>query len=755
MKTKTSSVSIKLDGQTITLETGLFGVQSAGSVTARCGDTIVMASAVTGAPKEGLDFFPLTIEYREKHYAGGIITSNRFIKREGRPSDNEILTSRLIDRSVRPFFPKNLFNEVQIIITPLSIDGVNEPEILGIIAASAAVSISPIPFAGPIGAVRLGLKDGKFITNPTSEQKLTSDLDLVISGTSDSIAMVEAGSKEISEKDILGALKEGQKQLALVTDAITQLVNLVGKPKVDVPEEIIDPAVTALLDSVNAADVIEESKTQSGEGIKLSPIVDALVGENEEIDKMQLARLIDDKLKEEIRRMIVKDSVRYDGRKTDEIRSITASVGLLPRTHGSGFFQRGMTHVLSVVTLASPAHEQLMEGMKGEESKRYMHHYNMTPVATGEPGRFGNPGRREIGHGALAERALLPVLPSQEDFPYTIRVVSEVMSSNGSTSQASVCGSSLSLMDAGVPIKKPVAGIAMGLITTGKDFITLSDIAGLEDHFGDMDFKVAGTKDGITAIQMDVKVLGVNAAILESALEQAKVGRFHILDKMAEAIKEPRADLSPYAPRIVTILIPGEKIGLLIGPGGKTIRELQTKYEVEINVDEDELHGIVNIAGIDPAKVKAAKEYVDGLTAMPEIGKVYDGEVKHLMDFGAFVEILPGQEGLVHVSRMGEGFVKHPSEVVKEGQIVKVKLYEIDSQGRLNLTMKLEDGGTGGGDRGGDRGLRPSTGARPFSPRPSAPASPRSEQPRRDSRPPRSTGPRREDRSFKKFQDFR
>ncbi len=749
MNKNISTSTINLDGKTIILETGKFGTQAAGTVTARCGDTIVLASAVTGEPREGIDFFPLTIEYREKHYAGGVISSSRFVKRESKPSDNEILTARLIDRSVRPLFPKDFYDEVQIIVHPLSIDHVNEPEVLGIIASAAALAVSQIPFTGDVAAVRVGIdKDGNMIANPTSQQKESSSLDLVISGSTKGIAMVEAGASQVSEETVLKALKFGQEQIEIVIAGINDLVKQAGKEKKILEATVHNPALIALVDKkLNVNEVIEQSKTVGGEGIKLSPIIDSLAGDDEEIDRIVLGRLIDERLKDRIRELIIKDKIRFDGRKTDEIRQITSEVGLLPRTHGSAFFQRGATHALSVATLASPAAAQLIDGMKGEETKRYMHHYNMSPIATGEPGRFGTPSRRETGHGALAERALMAVLPAEEDFPYTVRVVSEIMSSNGSTSQASVCGSTLALMDAGVPIIAPVAGIAMGLIIDGDNFVTLSDIAGLEDHFGDMDFKVAGTKQGITAIQMDVKVAGVTADMLETALEQARLGRLHILERMLTAISEPRAQLSKYAPRIESVTIPGDKIGLLIGPGGKTIRELQVLHSVEINVEEADGKGFVSIAGIDPEKVAAAKKFVADLTAEVEVGTTYTGTVKRLMDFGAFVEVMPGQEGLVHVSNMGEGFVKHPSEVVKEGDTVQVKVYEIDPQGRINLTMKLNEDPTSRGPRGGgDRDPRPGNDRGGFRPRPSGDRGPRRDAPR---------GGNRDQSRFQKFQDFR
>lgn len=685
------NTTVDIDGHIIKIETGLFGAQAAGCVTVSCCDTVVLGTAVSSGPKEGLDYFPLTVEYREKHYAGGIISSSRYVKREGRPADNEILTSRLIDRSIRPLFPSNYFDDVQVMVSPLSIDGQNEPEILGIIAASAALAISDLPWSGPVGAVRIGMDaEGKLIANPTADQKSNSKLDLVVSGGTGSIAMVEAGASEVSESEVLKALKYGQEKIEILVDVITKFAKEVGKTKkVVLPEEFPAEMVKLVNDKINVASLLKDSKAVGGEGLKLGPIIDSLCLLDPELDRNKVARLIDDKIKEHIRDMVLNKGERFDGRKSDQIRSLTATVGVLPRVHGSGFFQRGMTHVLSIVTLGSPSAEQTIDGMKGVETKRYIHHYNMPGYATGESGRVGNPGRREIGHGALAERALMPVLPSKAEFPYTIRVVSEVMSGNGSTSQASVCGSTLSLMDAGVPIKKPVAGIAMGLITKeGKEPVTLSDIAGLEDHFGDMDFKVAGTSDGITALQMDVKILGVTASILEKALAQALVGRQTILAAMNKAIETPRATVSTFAPKVATVQIPQEKIGELIGPGGKMIRQIQAEFEVEINVEET---GFVVITGIDLTKVTAAREFVAGLTAEAEVGKIYNGTVTRVESYGAFVEVLPGQDGLVHVSRMSTEFVDDANNILKVGDKVDVKCYEVDDQGRINLTMLLND----------------------------------------------------------------
>ena len=713
------STTIVLSGKTITIETGRFGAQASGSVTVRCGDTMVNASVVASKKiKEGIDYFPLSLDYQEKLYAGGLISSSRFIKREGRPNENEILTGRVIDRSLRPLFDQRSRNEVQIMVYPLSIDGSEEPEILAVIAASAAVSISDYPWLGPVGAVRVGMTpDGEYLVNPTAEQKLLSPLDLVVSGPKGGISMVEAGAIEVSEEKMIGALKFAQENTDIICEAIDKFAKENGKKKRTLEFSEISPEVVKLVkDEIKNIDEILENEAKKT-GTQMSEYTAAIALAHPEINPNQINEVADGMLREVARAGIVDKNIRPDGRNMEEIRKINIEVGLLPRTHGSAFFQRGLTHVLSVVTLASPSREQLIDGMKGESTKRYMHHYNMPGYASGEVSRPGT-GRREIGHGALAERAIFPMLPSTDVFPYTIRVVSEVMSSNGSTSQASVCGSTLSLMDAGVPLKKPVAGVAMGLITEGDKFITLTDISGLEDHLGDMDFKVAGTVDGITALQMDIKVTGVNADILVKALEQARRGRMKLLDIMNETLAAPRPKLSQYAPRISSTKVPQLKIGEIIGPGGKMIRQLQEDFTCEIDIQED---GTVTVTGKDQAKVDGAIAYIDSMVAEAEVGKVYEGTVVRIEAFGAFVNIIPGKDGLVHVSQV------HPEtfKAMKNGDKVTVRCYEIDSMGRVNLTM-LDEGespiraerpagtGFGGGDRGGrsfggggDRGGRP------------------------------------------------
>ena len=709
--------TIVLNGKTITIETGRFGAQASGSATVRCGDTVVIASVVaTNRVKEGIDYFPLSIDYQEKFYAGGVISSSRFIKREGRPSESEILTGRVIDRSLRPLFDQASRNEVQLMASPLSIDAVEEPEILAIIASSAAVSLSDYPWEGPIGAVRIGMNAaGEYIVNPTEQEKLVSPLDLVVSGPKGGICMVEAGANEVSEEKMTGALAYAQEYVDIIADGIAKFAKANGKTKRTIPAIEIDPEikkfVKAEIGDLKAILYNEATKT----GVQAREVVDAMILAHPDQNPSHIAETADGLLRDFARKAILDTKIRPDGREIEEIRPINIEIGLLPRTHGSAFFQRGLTHVLSVVTLASPAREMTIDGMKGESTKRYMHHYNMPGFAAGEVGRPGT-GRREIGHGALAERALVPVLPDQAIFPYTIRVVSEVMSSNGSTSQASICGSTLSLMDAGVPIKKPVAGTAMGLITEGDQFVTLTDICGIEDHLGDMDFKVAGTVDGITALQMDVKVTGIKAAVLTQAVQQAKRARLKILDLMIAAIAEPRKDISQYAPKIVSTKVPVSKIGDVIGSGGKIIHQIQDDFLVEVNIEDD---GTVTVTGNDQAKVAAALSYIESIVAEAEVGMTYQGTVARVEAFGAFVNVLPGKDGLVHISQVQPEVFK----AMKVGDKVEVRCYEVDSMGRVNLTMLKEGespiraqrppmgaggerprfGGGQGGQRGGGR----------------------------------------------------
>ena len=624
-------------------------------------------------------------------YAGGIIKSSRFVKREGRPSDEDFLTARLIDRTLRPVFPKSYRGDLQIIITPLSVDGENGPEILSAIAASAAASIASTPFDGPVGVVSVGMVDGELQSNPSNKQMKESDLDLIVSSTQESLTMIEAGANEVSEEKLAEALEFAHQENQKIISAIKDLADKAGTEKISFssPEQDDSEIEEVISKHVDDFDKLA-TEWATHKGRSIGDVVRAISQENEELDKKEIDNTLFKLLKKSVRQKIVKEQLRPDGRKPQDIRNIEIETSLLPRTHGSVQFKRGLTHALSITTLASPAHEQLMETMEGESTKRYIHHYNMPPFSTGESGRLAWPSRREIGHGSLAERAMMPVIPDENDFPYTIRVVSEIMSSNGSTSQAAVCGSSLSLMDAGVPIKKPVAGIAMGAVSEDDETVLLTDILGVEDFMGDMDFKVAGTQDGITAIQMDVKKLNVTPKFLGDALQDAKKGRLHILKEMNKVLSEPRTDINQYAPRVVNLVIPAKKIGTVIGPGGKMIRQIQEDFDVEVNVEDADEKGLVNISGVDAKKVEKAKEYVENLTAEVEVGKTYTGTVKNILDFGAFVEVLPGQEGLVHVSEMSDEFVKDPRSVVKEGEKVEVKVTEIDDKDRINLTMKSD-----------------------------------------------------------------
>jgi len=726
MDIKTQTINI--GGQDLVLETGRFAEQAGAAVTATYGDTVVFVAVVMGRANEALGYFPLSVEYQEKLYAGGKIKGSRWVKRDGRPSDDAILKARLIDRSIRPLFPDGIFNEVQVVATVLSADGVNDADMPAMYAVSAALAMSNMPWEGPISAVRLGLTpEGELVVNPNFEVRETSQLDLIVSGTTNATVMVEAGANEVSEAKMLEAFNLAQTENARISKEIAGFAKVAGKEKVvftpkDLDSELVDFVKTKLgKDQLNQMIKAMARLEPSGKDEFIAGLVEA----NDAYTRSQYAAVIDSLLKKEARRQTLEDGVRPDGRKLDEIRPISVEVGLLPRTHGSGMFKRGSTQALTICTLGSPSLNQLIENMEGEESKRYIHHYYMPPFSVGETGRVGWPSRREIGHGALAERALEPVIPSEEDFPYTIHVVSELMSSNGSTSMASVCGSTMSLMDAGVPLKKPVAGIAMGLLTDGENYVVLTDIQGLEDHTGDMDFKVAGTRDGITAMQMDIKVKGIPFDVLQKALEQARVGRLYILDKMLAVLPEPRPTLSPYAPKIETIQIPVERIGEIIGPGGKVIKAIIADSGADVDIEDD---GRVFISSIDQSSIDKARRTIEGIIKEVEPGEEYEGEVSRIENFGAFVDILPGKSGLVHVSRMKAGFVKDPHDVVEIGDMVKVRVTEIDNMGRINLTMlSLEEeaemkanqperpnfGNRGprrdfdrGNDRGGDRGDR-------------------------------------------------
>ena len=683
---KSITKSVTVNGQEITFELGKFAEQASAAVLVKSGDTVVHVTVVGGPVNKSLGYFPLSVDYQEKLYASGIIKGSRWVKREGKPTDEAILRARLIDRSIRPLFPKGYKNEVQVVAMVLSYDQTNEPDMLALCGTSAALSLSSIPFQGPIAAVRVGLDDkGQTILNPTIKQQETSSLDLVVSGSKEAVVMVEAGAKEVTEADTLKALEAGHQEIQKITAVIDELVKEAGVKKTEFVPEPTDEAIKKQVLDKTKLELDDLVKSmQTGASYKtLYDLKDATVEELEDLDSSLVKDTIDEYFSASLRNQLFAKKVRPDGRKTDQLRELSSEVSILPRTHGSGLFKRGSTQALTVATLGSPSLEQLIEDLEGETSKRYIHHYNFPPYSVGETGRVGWPSRREIGHGALAERALEPVLPSEDDFPYTIRVVSEIMSSNGSTSMASVCGSTLSLMDAGVPITKPVAGIAMGLMTDGKDYLVLTDIQGLEDHIGDMDFKVAGTKDGITALQMDIKVSGIPFEVLTKALEQAKTARLSILDNMLKAIAKPKDQVSEFAPKVKTLSIPVDKIGELIGPGGKNIKKIIAETECEVNVDDD---GRVTITGVDATKLDQAFTWVDGLTREIEAGEEFDGKVVRIENFGAFVELLPGRDGLVHVSKLSTEFVKDINQVVKMGDTLHVRVNEIDDQGRVSLT---------------------------------------------------------------------
>lgn len=676
--------------QKLTLETGRYAQQAAAAVVARLGDTVVLSTVVAGRENPDIDYLPLFVEYQEKLYAGGKIKGSRWVKREGRPSDEAILTARLIDRSIRPLFPKNLRQEIQVVVTTLSVDGENDPDILAIFATAAAVSLSGLPFAGPVGAVRVGFVpqngSGSFVVNPTHQDRQYSDLDLVVSCSPDGIIMVEAGANQVLENTILDGMKFAFDECQKVIAGIKQLVEKVGvKPaKFTLPkdDELLKVVQTIKKNYRLELETAVKNLAAKEFGGSTAELVSAIAEKENLTDQKLAAAAVDKAITMIIRDQIVTKGLRPDGRQSTEIRPITIRVKELPRTHGSAMFQRGSTQALTIITLASPASQQWIESPESEETKRYIHHYNMPPFSLGEVGRFGWPSRREIGHGALAERALVPVIPPESQFPYTIRVVSEIMSSNGSTSMASVCGSTLALMDAGVPIKAPVAGIAMGLIVEGKKTVILSDIIGLEDFKGDMDFKVAGTKDGVTAMQMDVKIKGIDFDILKTALAQARDGRLFILEKMLAVQSVSNARISQFAPKISIVQIGQEKIGEVIGPGGRMIKKIIAETGTEVDVEDD---GTVTVAGIDEAAVQKALDWIKGLIQEAEIGQEYEGKVVRIVPFGAFVNILPGKDGLVHISKLSTGYLNHPSDVVNEGDTLKVKVAEVDSQGRVNL----------------------------------------------------------------------
>ena len=732
-------VEREIGGESLIIETGRLAFQAHGGVTVRYGESIVLATAVMSdrLRAEDIDFLPLTVDYEERLYSVGKIPGS-FFRREGRPGQDGVLASRLTDRAIRPLFSKGLHNDIQVTLTVLSADQENPPEILAMIGASAALSISQIPFDGPIGACRVAYKDGNYTINPTYQQSNESQLSMVVAGTRDAILMVEAGSDEVAEEIVVEAIRRAQEANTAIIDLIEELARQVGKPKLEVTvdKEAAEHLTSSIKGVVGSrlADLLaanpDKTSLEAQENALQAEVSEKLT---DDYSGRVLAEGFKGVLREEVRRRILEQHVRPDGRSLEEIRPISCETGILPRTHGSGLFTRGMTQVLSIVTVGSLAMRQTLDTVGPDDTKRFMHHYNFPSFSTGEARRVGSPGRREIGHGALAERAILPALPPEAEFPYAIRVVSEVLSSNGSTSMGSVCGASLALMDAGIPIKAPVAGIAMGLVT-GEDgqYAILSDIQGIEDFLGDMDFKVAGTSAGVNALQMDIKWTGLTQEILAQALEQARIGRLYIMDKMAEVISTPKRQMSPHAPKMVRMKINPEKIGALIGPGGRVIRAITEETGTTIDVQDD---GSVTIGGVDQMKLEMAQARVDSLTRELAIGDIFTGKVVRLTNFGAFVELVPGRDGLIRNGDLGD-----LEEDLTEGQEITVMIHEIDAQGRVNLSRRAlfgddspppqprpntgqpafnREGGRGGrpggmnGGRGGPGGPRRNVGGRP------------------------------------------
>jgi len=687
---ETTTKTFEIAGRQITIQTGTVAEQANGAVIIRQGDTVVLCTALMSKePREGIDFFPLTCDYEEKMYAAGKIPGG-FIRREGRPSEQATLTSRLTDRPIRPLFPDGFHNDVQVMSTVLSVDHENDPAVLSINGASAALAISDIPFQGPIGAVRIGYIDGALVVNPPLGEMGRSELDLVVAGTQEAILMVEAGAKGVSEQILVDALEVAHEAIGRICEALHALQGQVGLAKQEYTPTTYDPEVSAAveqwlgdrLDEVAyGADKAAREKALSS----LKKELRAALSERFPEQSATVGTLFEKKLKDRVRQRVIEEGVRVDGRGTKDIREITVQVGVLPRTHGSGMFKRGQTQALTVLTLGTIGDAQKLDGIGLEESKRYMHHYNMPPYSIGESKPLRSPGRREIGHGALAERALLPVIPDLVEWPYAMRLVSEILSSNGSTSMASVCGSTLALMDAGVPIKAPVAGIAMGLVTREGRYAILTDIQGVEDALGDMDFKVAGTREGITALQMDIKIKGLSRQMMSEALAQAHDARLQILDKMLAVIPSPRAEMSPYSPRITTIQIHPDKIRDVIGSGGKVIRKIVEETGAQIDIQDD---GKVFVAASDQEAARKAIDWIKGLTDEVEVGRIYRGKVVRIMPFGAFVEVLPNQDGLVHISKLSDHRVERVEHIINVGDEIVVKAVEIDAQSRLNLSRQ-------------------------------------------------------------------
>ena len=740
MKPEAKQYTALVGGRPVVFETGKLAAQAGGAVTVRLGDTIMFGAATMSAlPKQGQDFFPLTVEYEERMYAGGRIPGS-FFRREGRPSEDAILVARLTDRPIRPLFDKSIRNEVQVVMFSLSADTENPLDILAVNAASAALMISDIPWDGPVGAVRIARVDGQLLANPTFQQMEVSDLDLRIAGSRDAILMVECGSTELSEADMVAALMFGHQSIQPLIDAQLQMTAEVGKTKRVVPTFPTDEVLAKQMYDQYAAELnaIMDAPHTKAEMYSANDELEARAvaayageGEAQDAEKADAAKLaFEEALKTVVRERILFQGKRPDGRARTEIRPIWCEVGTSPRAHGAGLFTRGETQVLTLATLGTPKEAQEIDSLTPNDTKRYIHHYNFPPYSTGEVKRLGT-SRREIGHGALAERALVPVIPPENEFPYTLRLVSEVLASNGSSSMASVCGSTLALMDAGVPIKAPVAGVAMGLVKEGEQYIILTDIQGAEDHLGDMDFKVAGTTRGITALQMDIKIKGINPQLMSEALEQARQARLSILDTMLEVLPAPRPDLKPHAPRIQIIRIPVEKIGAIIGPGGKMIRAIQEETGTKIDINDD---GTVFIAAADGDGYDRARERIEALTETPQIGRIYTGKVVRIAEFGAFIEIMPNIDGLVHISQLDSERVNKVEDICQLGDEVTVMVTDIDDVGKIRLSRQavLEGwtaeearerdsrgrsggGGRSGGDRGGDRG---GSGGRPFNSRP-------------------------------------
>jgi len=700
-------VEREIGGKTLTIETGKLAKQAAGSVTVQYGDTLVLVAAVAAEPRREVDFFPLTVEYREKFHAAGKIPGGRFHKREGRPSRKEVLTSRVIDRPVRPLFPKGYRDEVMVHALVLSADKDNDPDVLAMVGASAALSLSPIPFLGPTGSVRVGRVDGRLILNPSYRQADEGDLNLVMSATRDAIVMVEAGAKEVVEADIVDALRFGHEACREIVEMIEELVRECGvassffeAPTLpeDLSARLRGKYYDALYERLQIPDKAARGRALGAIHEQAREELCAEEGDEESASPADVAAILSE-LEHEAMRKLIASGTRCDGRSYKEVRPIACEVAVLPRSHGSALFTRGETQALVAATLGTSMDEEWVESLYEDFTRKFMLHYNFPGFSVGEPRPERGPGRREIGHGALAERAFEPVMPEAEDFPYTVRVVSEVLESNGSSSMATVCGSTLCMMDAGIPIRDPIAGIAMGLVKEGDRFIILTDILGDEDYHGDMDFKVAGTQHGVTALQMDIKVTGITDSVLRAALEQAREARLHILREMLRALDRPRAELSPYAPRLLRIKIDPAKIGTVIGPGGKMVRGIEADTGARVEIEDD---GTIVISSPNMEAAEKAREIIQGLVAEAEVGRVYDGRVTSIKTFGAFIEFLPGQEGLCHISELAEHYVERVEDVLKLGDRIQVKVISIDDQGRVKLSRKAVLRGAEGGGQSRD-----------------------------------------------------